>query len=62
MVQLKNNDPTVKKVDIFFYPEDGDDYFVLQLLIGRRTVELYPRIHISRRYTPISGPTMMKLK
>ena len=27
MLQLKNHDPAVKSVDIFFYPEDGEDYF-----------------------------------
>ena len=27
MLQLKNNDPTVKSINIFFYPEDGEDYF-----------------------------------
>ena len=27
MLQLKNNDPTVESVDIFFYQEDGEDYF-----------------------------------
>jgi len=25
--QLKNNDPHIKSVDIFFYQEDGEDYF-----------------------------------